>query len=147
MIKEDNTIEIKQNQESVFAFLMDDSNLSLWVNGIVAVNPIGEHHNSVGDAVMIEVNVPKEMHIRSTLSRLDQPHLFATEYEAGNMKGGMQYTLKSVNESTTAVHYTAVHHPQGWLMKLLSPLIGVVIKKERKKELMRLKAVLESDTH
>jgi uncharacterized protein YndB with AHSA1/START domain len=141
MIKEHREITIQQPREKVFEFLNDNSKISSWVNGIVAIEPFGEPTEGLGAKATITVNVPAEMKMVSTISEWEPPRRFAWSVDIEQMTSRQTYTLEEVGDGTK-VTLTVEHRPKGFFMKLLSPVIGWQIKSERAKEMERLKKVL-----
>ncbi len=143
MISEHQTIIINRDAHSIFEFINDDDCLGKWVNGIVAVVPIGELKGGVGDRVRISVDIPKKMDIVSTVIEWEPDRLMKFSNDVKVMPGWIGYELKPL-ESGTELTFTAEHHPKGIFMRLISPLIRRMFRKERRKELERLKQVLEA---
>lgn len=143
MISESSHITINLPVEQVFDFLSQDSNLSSWVNGVVSITPVGLPTGGVGDAVIIEVDRPQPMTIRSELIEYQPPHRLTIEHRAKGMTGRLTYQL-SPFDGVTQLELQAQHQPLGTLNRLFAPVIGRIIKRERRKELARLKAVLEN---
>jgi len=143
MIKESHKISIDKDISTIFDFINDDSKLHTWVNGIVSIEPIGTHTGGIGDSVLIKVNIPNDAEITSTLIEYEKPTRMSIKYSSNGMNGKMSYDLEDLGNSTE-LKVMAQHNAQGIFMKILSPIIGFVIKKERKKELIRLKKVIEA---
>lgn len=141
MIKEHREIIVQQPREKVFDFLNDRDKLSLWVNGIVRVEPFGEPSEGLGAKARIVVNVPAEMELVSTISQWDPPRRFAWSVDVKELASEQVYTLEEVDGGVKVV-LDVEHWLKGFFMKLMSPLIGWQIKSERAKEMIRLQTAL-----
>ena len=141
MIKEHQEIVVRQPRKTVFEFLNDEEKLSSWVNGIVTITPIGEPKEGLGARAKLVVNVPTEMEFESVVTVWEPPRRFAWSIDVKQMASTQTYALEDLGEETKIV-LDVEHRLKGFTMKLLSPLIRMTLKKERAKEMERLKAAL-----
>ena len=124
--------------------ISDDSNLNQWVNGIVAVEPVGELQGGVGDRVRVTVDMPRRMEIVSTTEEWEPHSRMKFSNDLKSMPGWVAYELESQGEGTLLT-FTAEHQPRGFLMWLIQPILRRVFNRERPLELERLKQALEGE--
>lgn len=137
MITERREIVATPPPEKVFEFLNEDSKVSSWVNGIESIEPFGEPSEGLGARAKLVVSSPAKMEFVSTVTEWEPPNRFAWTVDDHGMKSTQTYTLDRIRDGTRVV-LTVVHEPKSWTAKLLAPLIGWSIKKERAKEMIRL---------
>lgn len=141
VIKERREIVVKPSPEDVFEFLNDDAKLSSWVNGIESIKPFGEPSEGLGAKAKLVVSLPTKMEFVSEVTEWDPPRRFAWTVDDHGMKSTQTYNLEEVDGGTRIV-LSVIHEPRTWMTKLFSPLIGWTIKKERAKEMIRLRDAL-----
>ena len=146
MIREQREITVQKPRQEVFDFLNDETKLSSWVNGITSIEPFGEPKQGVGAKAKLVVSVPTEAEFVSVVSEWDPPKRFAWSVDMKEMASTQTYTLEDLGDGATKVVLEVEHRPKTFMMKLLSPLIGWSIKKERAKEMVRLKTMLEESS-
>ncbi len=144
MIRERREITVQQPRETVFEFLNDEEKLSSWVNGIVSITPIGAIEEGLGARAKIVINVPTEMEFESTVTAWDPPRRFAWSVEMKEMASTQTYTLEDLGDRRTKILLEVEHQLKGFVMRCLSPLIRMTLKRERAKEMERLRTVLDA---
>ena len=126
----------------VFAFLTDPVNGPLLIDGIAALNLVGEEPISVGSRLRAtRTFFGREASEEFTVAAFDPPSSYALQGNTGGVDAGMEFQLEETDHGTR-VGMTIRIEVSG-LMRVVEPLTFWLVKRQNRARLAKLKHTIE----
>lgn len=136
-------VTINRPVEEVWLAFMNSGNLSHWLTGFVSITPISGQQGMPGSKNKIVLKERgKEMIVTETVQQITPSQLFRCTMENAQMNSENDFRFVSFGHYTEIIQ-TVRLYPNGFMMKLLLPLVKGAVKKTMTNDLMRFKKFIE----
>jgi len=150
-MKIDHRIEIAANAETVWHFLTDPEQLKIWIPELVSDEPEEPGVTRVGLKSRMKLREGKKIvEYGTVLTGVAENSLLEMQMNGGSLGASpmtVGYRLTpgegSASSGNTTLDYTSAWHPREFMMRLMSPLISIMAKRNVRSQLGRLKALAE----
>jgi uncharacterized membrane protein len=145
------SIDIAKPVGTVFMWVTQPAKLRSWVGWVVEIRDLTPDHRGIGAKqlwVLEDRNHDNQrMEIASQVTRYEQDRLVETRVEApAAFTGEVSYELQAMDASRTRLTYRAWYRYDGWLAKLLEPVISRSAQQKLEEDMQRLKQRAEAES-
>ena len=137
------TITINASPQKVWEQLMNPDNLQHWLTGFVSARHLSGTIGEAGSISQLKfMERGKEMEVTETVLFSDPDQQYTSRMESSSFSTENDIRLISFGNRTELIQ-TVQFHPNGFIMKLLAPLLKGEMKKRMLNELLKLKNFIE----
>ncbi len=141
------TIQIRQPAEDLWAWLTETERVQRWNPSIISDEPTTPGPPGVGTRTRMKLREGSRIvDYETELTAYEPATAVALEMRGGNLGVSpmhIRYDLTS-NHQGTELRYRARWRPRGLMLRLMSPMIGVMARRECNRSLARLKEIAEA---
>ncbi|MEM7355617.1 MAG: SRPBCC family protein [Acidobacteriota bacterium] len=143
----EHSIETRATPESLWNLLTDPEQIKQWIPELISDEPTTPGQEGVGTKTRMRLKEgSKIVEYSSEITTFTPPQRLGLRLTGGHLGASpmeVEYRFSQV-ERGTAVHYTSTWQPRGLLLRLLSPLLTAVSKRNIRAQFQRLRSLAEA---
>ena len=136
-------VEIDRPPDAIFSFLVEPDRLRRWVSGFVQAEPLTSGPPRVGSrSIDLVRDGGREMRFETEIVEYVPPHGLSVTIGMPGMRAVSEYQLERRGLRTRVSHVQRVRYDG--VLRVIGPLMGGMVRRKLRHDLLRLKAVVES---
>jgi uncharacterized protein YndB with AHSA1/START domain len=139
-------IDIERSPEQVFRYVREPEMVKRWVSWLVDIQSTGEGVGAKDTWVMEDPNMGGEkVIIHAVFTEWEPPRKMKVQMESPiGFSGVQEYRLVPLGPNRTRFEIDAKYEYEGWMTRLMEPLVTPQARKKLNQDLQRLKKLAES---